>query len=94
MPPSPTPANSSWANVRSPKTVHSTYNTGKTATGFYDLGKGLKRFAMTHQGERNFIVWLFDKNEARVNGGLLANGTGPYEGSRAIQVPKDDIYIL
>jgi hypothetical protein len=50
---------------------------------------------MTHQGERNFIVWLLDKNGARVNGGLLANEVvGPYEGSRAIQVPKDDIYLL
>ncbi len=50
---------------------------------------------MTYQGERNFIVWLLDKNGAKVPGGLLANETtGPFEGSRAIQVPKDDIYLL
>lgn len=71
-----------------------TYNTGKTATDFFHLGEGLKKFAMTHEGEGNFIVWLLDKNGVRVNGGLLANEVGPYEGSRAIQVPKDDIYLL
>jgi hypothetical protein len=77
-----------------PKTGNYTYNTGKTATDFFDLGKGLKRFAMTHEGDRNFMVWLLDKNGAQVPGGLLANEIGPYEGSRAIQVPKDDIYLL
>jgi hypothetical protein len=71
-----------------PKTGHFAYNTGKTATDFFDLGKGLKRFDMIHEGDGNFIVWLLDKDGARVNGGLLANEMGPYEGSRAIQVPK------
>jgi hypothetical protein len=34
------------------------------------------------------------KKGAKVPGGLIANETGPFEGSRAIQVPKDDIYLL
>jgi hypothetical protein len=70
------------------------YHTGKTATDLFHLGQGLKRFDMTHQGSRNFTVWLLDKNGGQVNGGLLANEIGSYEGSRAIQVPKDDIYLL
>ncbi len=48
---------------------------------------------MTHQGARNFIVRLLDKNGAPV-GGALANEIGPFEGSRAVQVPKDDVYLL
>ena len=77
-----------------PETANYTYHTGTTATDFFHLGQGLKRFDMTHQGSKNFIVWLLDKNGARVTGGLLANEVGPYEGSRAIQVPRDDIYLL
>ncbi len=77
-----------------PKTGNYVYSAGKTATDFFDLGKGLKRFAMTHEGDRNFTVWLLDKNGTQVPGGLLANEIGRYEGSRAIQVPKDDIYLL
>ncbi len=70
------------------------YNTGKTATDFFRLSKGLKRFTMTHQGEKNFTVWLLDKDGKWVNGGLLANEIGPFDGSAAVQVPKDDIYLL
>ncbi len=49
---------------------------------------------MAHDGEKNFTVWLLDKDGERVSGGLLANEIGSFEGSKAIQVPRDDIYLL
>jgi hypothetical protein len=48
---------------------------------------------MTHRGQRNFIVRLLDRNGAPV-GGALANEIGPFDGSRVVQIPKDDIYLL
>jgi hypothetical protein len=69
-----------------PQTGHYTYNVGKAATDFFQLRKGPKKFTMTHQGEKNFTVWLLDKNGERVNGGLLANEIGAFDGSRSIQV--------
>jgi hypothetical protein len=66
---------------------------GKTATEFFELSRGLTRFNMTHQGERNFIVNLLDRNGARV-GMALTNEIGPFEGSKAVQIPKEDIYLL
>jgi hypothetical protein len=77
-----------------PETGSYEYQTGKTATDFFNLEQGSKRFDMTHQGNNYFSVWLLDKNGARLPGGLLANEVGPYEGSRAIQVPRDGIYLL
>jgi hypothetical protein len=76
-----------------PKTSHYT-NTGKTATDFFELDKGLKRFDITHEGNRLFKVRLLDKTGAQVPRGRRVSEIGPYEGSTAIQVPKDDIYLL
>lgn len=67
--------------------------TGQTATDAFQLSKGLTTFNMTHQGGRNFIVYLVNKDGTRV-GTSLVNEIGPFEGSKAIQVPKDDIYLL
>ena len=80
--------------TNAPRTASYTYETTKTATEFFELTRGVRRFEMSHRGDRNFIVWLLDKNGAKVPGGLVANEQGPFEGSRAIQVPKDDIYLL
>ena len=77
-----------------PQTANFTYPTGKTATDFFHLSRGLEKFSFAHEGSKNFTVWLLDKNGARVNGGLLANEIGPFEGSKAVQIPKDDIYLL
>jgi hypothetical protein len=49
---------------------------------------------MTHQGDRNFIVNLLDKNGADAGRGALVNEIGPFNGSKAIQIPQDDIYLL
>jgi hypothetical protein len=66
---------------------------GQTATDTFNLDSGLAIFRMTHQGQHNFIVHLVDKNGKDV-GGSLANDIGPFNGSKAIQVPRDDIYLL
>jgi hypothetical protein len=59
---------------------------GPTGTGPFELESGLSIFRMTYQGERNFIVWLLDRNGTRVQDGLLANELrGPFEGSQAVQ---------
>jgi hypothetical protein len=39
-------------------------------------------------------VWLLDKDGERVSGGLLVSVIGPFEGSTAAQVPRDDIYLF
>lgn len=66
---------------------------GKVATDFFQLSEGLNRVELTHQGSSNFIVKLLDKNGASVGMGLV-NEIGPFEGSKAVQIPKDDIYLL
>ena len=67
--------------------------TGKTATDFFQLSQGLTRFELTHQGGSNFIVKLLDENGVSVGMGLV-NEIGPFQGSKAVQVPKDGIYLL
>ena len=49
---------------------------------------------MIHQGHRNCIVHLLDKNGAQVNRGLLANEAGPLEGSKVVQVPRRRYLLL
>ena len=66
----------------------------QAATDLFELSKGRKTFNMTHQGDRNFIVNLLDKNGADAGRGALVNDIGPFNGSKAIQVPQDDIYLL
>ena len=48
---------------------------------------------MSHQGERNFIVSLLDKNGKDVDP-VVANEIGVATPSKAVRVPKDDIYLL
>ncbi len=65
----------------------------KTATDFFWLSRGPKRFEMTHQGDGKFSVRLLDKNGAKV-GARLVNRKGSFNGSRSVQIPKDGIYLL
>lgn len=65
----------------------------KSVTDFFRLSGGLHRFQLTHQGDANFIVKLLDKNGAPVDMSLV-NEIGPFDGSKAVRVPKDDIYLL
>lgn len=69
--------------------------TGKTVTDPFELSSGLKRFELAHQGQGNFIVELLDENGARAGlESLLVNEIGSFEGSKAIRVPEDGIYLL
>lgn len=49
---------------------------------------------MTHSGDANFIVDLLDENGASVTMMGLVNEIGPFEGSKAVQVPEDGVYVL
>jgi hypothetical protein len=64
------------------------------ATQLFELSGGLHRVEMTHQGDANFIVDLLDENGASVVPMGLVNEIGPFEGSRAMQVPDDGIYLF
>jgi len=64
------------------------------ATQLFELSGGLHRVEMTHEGDGNFIVDLLDENGASVVPMGLANEIGPFEGSRAMQVPDDGIYLF
>jgi len=67
----------------------------QTASDFFQLSEGLKRFAMTHQGSGHFGVTLLNKNGSRIGmESLLANDAGPFNGSKAVRVPREDVYLL
>ncbi len=63
------------------------------ATEPFSLNAGLARFEMSHQGASNFIVYLRDAAGNPVGMGL-ANEIGAFQGSQAVQVPADGIYLL
>ena len=67
---------------------------GQMATSPFQLESGLAVFSLSYQGDRNFIVNLLDKNGADAGRGALVNEIGPFNGSKAIQIPQDDIYLL
>ena len=64
-------------------------------TDFFELSQGLKTFSMTHQGSGHFSVHLLGKDGSRVGvDSLLANEVGSFDGSKAVRIPKEDIYLL
>lgn len=65
---------------------------GKTATEPFELESGLAVFRLSHQGNRNFIVYILDQNGRRVDS--LANEIGSFSGSKAVQIPRDGTYLL
>ncbi len=67
---------------------------GPQATRLFQLEPGLTVIDMVHQGDANFIVDLLDENGASVAPMGLANEIGPFEGSRAVRVPDDGIYLF
>jgi len=66
---------------------------GDAATSLFELSSGLHTINMGHQGERNFIVSLLDKNGKAVDP-VVANEIGVANPSKAVRVPKEDIYLL
>jgi len=73
--------------------------TSQSATDFFELSQGLKTFNMTHQGNGNFSVTLLDKNGRRAGGmggleSLLVNEIGSFDGSKAVRISEEGIYLL
>ena len=71
----------------------------QSATDFFQLSQGLKTFNMTHEGNGNFSVTLLDKNGRRAGGmggleSLLVNEIGSFDGSKAVRIPEEGIYLL
>ncbi len=64
---------------------------GQSVSQFISLQSGLTRFDMTHDGDSNFAIWLFDDDGSRVD--LLVNEIGEFDGSTAIGVDQGT-YIL
>ena len=76
-----------------PKTT-SFKGTSAEATDLFELSGSLHRFELTHSGDENFIVDLLDQNGESVTMMGLVNEIGSFEGSKAVQVPEDGIYLL
>lgn len=80
--------------VESAPKVTTFYSNSAKATQLFALSGGLHRVEMTHQGDANFIVDLLDENGASVLPMGLVNDIGPFDGSRAMTVPDDGIYLF
>lgn len=65
---------------------------GQQTSEFFSTGKGLATFKMTHQGSHNFSIWLLNDKGQRVE--LLVNEIGAFDGSKALGISKEGIYIL
>ena len=72
-----------------PKTLK---GTGQQASEMFYLDTGLARFEMTHDGDRNFIVWLLDDDGNQID--LLVNKVGEFDGSKAVSIRKGGNYLL
>jgi hypothetical protein len=81
-----------WPHPQTKKTTFS--GNSQQATQLFELSGGLHRVEMTHQGDANFSVDLLDENGESVVPMGLVNEIGPFEGSRAMQVPDDGIYLF
>lgn len=66
----------SVTGVPVPKTLS---GTGTTAATCVQLSKSLHKFTLHHDGERNFIVVLYDASGRAVS--YMANEIGPYDGT-------------
>ena len=74
-----------------PKT--NTFNgSGQQTTELFSTEKGLKTVKMTHSGSSNFIVYLQDKSGNKLE--LLVNEIGPFDGSKAVKIARDGIYLF
>lgn len=65
---------------------------GQKATEKFTLTKGLAVFEMTHTGSSNFIVDLLDDTGTGIE--LLVNEIGTFDGSKAVKIPRDGVYLL
>ncbi len=61
-------------------------------TKLFHLEKGLVIFKMKHSGDANFAPFLMDKDGNLI--ALLANEIGRFDGSKAVKIPHDSIFLL
>jgi len=91
-------ADGAWTvNITQPRvsTAPATTNftgSGQQASQLFYLSKGLHVFQLTHDGSSNFAIWLMDKNGNNID--LLVNTVGAFNGSKAVGVDSDGIYLL
>lgn len=65
---------------------------GQQVSEMFRLNKGLAIFKMTHDGSHNFAITLLDRNGKYIE--LLVNEIGNFDGSKAVRIEKDEIYLL
>ncbi|MBI2305363.1 MAG: hypothetical protein HYU86_11540 [Chloroflexi bacterium] len=99
-PPTATPMATATATATATKTPspvptvapQSLSGRGQQVPPKFELTKGLAIFRMTHDGRRNFAIWLLDGNGERIE--LLVNTIGPFEGAKAIGIERPGTYVL
>ena len=65
---------------------------GQKVSPKFALVQGLATFRMTHDGRRNFSIWLLDQQGNRV--ALLVNKVGDFSGAKALGIKRLGVYIL
>ncbi len=63
---------------------------GDAASGFIRLN-GVHTVTATHNGKRNFVIWLYKDNGNRED--LVVNDIGPYSGRKSVRV-SSGLYML
>ncbi|MFH2055148.1 MAG: hypothetical protein ABIJ61_04250 [bacterium] len=65
---------------------------GQQCSKIFQLKRGLSVFKMSHSGRSNFAVVLMDADGQHIE--LLANEIGRFSGSKAVGIPRSDLYIM
>lgn len=65
---------------------------GQQATKKVSLSDGLTIFRMTHNGSRNFAIWLLDEKGNKLD--LLVNTIGAFNGAKALGIENAGGYVL
>ena len=65
---------------------------GQAATEGVHLSAGLYVFHLAHSDAHHFSVWLLDTTGEKIE--LLVNGSEPFDGSKAVRVPRDGEYVF
>lgn len=66
--------------------------TGQQATEMFPLSEGLAVFELEHRGSSRFVVRLLNERGALTE--EVVSATGPFNGSKAIEVPRTGQYLL
>lgn len=61
----------------------------QAATPLVPFSRGLHKFRLSHEGHGHFSAWIYDSTGERLH--LLANETGQFAGSKAVQLPRGEL---